>query len=194
MTAEDHSFRRLLTATENNEELFGILGARAIEWLTRTRHSRGAGRRVQHRSASLRWLFGILGAHVRTCGERSFPRWRRGAFRGIYRYSGGELSAFRGHIILYVPVQLPVVDCPLFVEVWEFSEKNRAGYGWGNVTRRLRVASSSSNSSTASPSSRFNLASRRVCCSSCASPEIPLERSTVCVVFIGIWGIFPSTL
>ena len=45
------------------------------------------------------------------------------------------------------------------------------------------VASSASKSSTVSPNSRFNLDSRRVCCSSCPSPGFALEWSPICVVY-----------
>lgn len=58
-------------------------------------------------SGTSQMVLGILGARnfatkKCACGQPSFPRLTRGAFDLLYRHSGGGVSAFWGHIILYV--------------------------------------------------------------------------------------------
>ena len=58
--------------------------------------------------------------------DRNNPRHSGGASGGISRHSGGVSSAFWGRIILYVPVQEPVVGRRLFVGKWKYRKSKAA--------------------------------------------------------------------
>src|SRR5579863_4765328 len=124
VTAEDYSFRRLLTQTESGGELFGILGAHAMQWATRTRHSRGSTRRY--------------GTNQRL-GGRSSAFWGRMA--GLWRTEfssvkkgrfSEDLSAFRGRTLGILGAHNPICTCP--------TSSSRLPTVCGNVNPARRTA------------------------------------------------------
>jgi hypothetical protein len=131
VTAEDHSFQRLLTPTE--------IGGESI------RHSRGAYDAIgQHdlcilgREPAVQHPTSNCATRVRHSGGGWLRLWRT-EFSSVKKGRFLEdLSAFRGRTLgilgAHNPIctsTSPVVGCPLFVEMWEFAEKNRAAYGRG---------------------------------------------------------------
>jgi hypothetical protein len=103
VTAEDRSFRRLLTQLENGGQLFGILGAHAIQWATQTRHSGARKAAVRHRQP-LRDSFGILGAHGKCLWRTKFSSVKKGRF-------SDDLSAFQGRTLGILGAHNPICAC-----------------------------------------------------------------------------------
>ena len=96
---------------------FGILGAlfggcrqSSAETVTNVRFLRDGRPPLECRTVAL-WKFEISSASTGRFGA------------AISRHCRGGSSAFWGHIILYVPVQDPVVGAALFVEMWETHEQ-----------------------------------------------------------------------
>jgi hypothetical protein len=92
---------------------FGIVGA--LSWL-----DSGLNSEVRARVCHIN----LCGPHrpwnaeVWPCRKPGFPRHTGGAGLSICRHCGGGFSAFSGHILLYVPVEDPVVGTRLFVDLW----------------------------------------------------------------------------
>ena len=104
VTTEDHSFRRLLTQTENGGELIGILGADAIHWATRPRHSRGA-------KAGGAAPTGNYAVGLRHSGG-AWPYLWRTEFSSVKKGRFSEdLSAFRGRTLGILGAHNPICTC-----------------------------------------------------------------------------------
>jgi len=104
VTAEDHSFRRLLMQTENDGELSGILGAQAMRSTTRTRHSRGVKAAVRLGPAIARQVVRHSGGAWRWLWRTEFSSVKKGRF-------SEDLSAFRGRTPGILGAHNPICTC-----------------------------------------------------------------------------------
>ena len=136
VTAEDHSFRRRLTQTESGGES--------------VRHSRGAydargnttsafwGRKatVQHPTSNCAVGLRHSGGAWPCLWRTEFSSVKKGRF-------SEDLSAFRGRTLgipgAHNPIctcTTPVVDCPLFVEMWEIRREEPRRLRQGESLRK----------------------------------------------------------